>query len=304
MIAIVVDRPRYGLLEHAAALRHYLIGAGYEATVYADESLTPEPEDQVRPFRWHALFAPRIKTVVIWSVGLSYGLIPLLRLMGKRVIVVIHEPGGYAQRIARGDPEDYARKTTRYESLTRLASVRGTPREDKATGGLVCLPLLLQERRPSMPDKPKTSLVLMGRRDPRRNRRLFLDMRNAKAGGLTYREFPNPRAFTTTDKDRVLSHAIAVLNLYKVPHNQSGVTVDCIRYGVPVIVSDLDAWADRIAREGLGVVIPVDEISEGSILTAVDHLRQPDPDRDARMRRAFAAEFGQEAFDRHWRPLF
>ncbi|MET0983566.1 MAG: hypothetical protein ABWY02_15780 [Telluria sp.] len=97
-----------------------------------------------------------------------------------------------------------------------------------------------------------------------------------------------------------MRQALCTANRYTVRHNQSGVTPDSLRFGVPVIVSEFDAFATEIARHRAGIVLPKDGISTESVAQAI---RADFDGYSAGASRLFDAYFGEAGFNRYWMPL-
>jgi glycosyltransferase involved in cell wall biosynthesis len=153
--------------------------------------------------------------------------------------------------------------------MLRFSRCPIVPRKDKAAlvpfAKVVSLPLLYRSAsrkgvEVAISDACPPKILYVGRRDDRRKLNLFQsetfrDSIRKKARGCTFDFFP-PRAdsFATTDeKLAAFKQATAVLNFYTVPYNQSGVTVDALINGVPVLVSDFDPHAEIMRQYGLSL---------------------------------------------------
>lgn len=305
----VVDRPRFGLFEISDALVHYAGKSGLKAR---EIRLDKQTIRQVVHFYWDVIFSGTSKKIILWSVGISYLFIPFLRLAGITVIVIVHEPGGLRQRLLKKDGFVYAIVVSIYELLGYFAQVRCTPNLKNAKGNLRYCPLLFKsnfdetfESINSLVGRGRHALVYLGRKDIRRCYDLFneigsqhkLDSDNALI------EFPNEKLKTSLEKQATLSQAIAVLNVYRVDHNQSGVTPDSLSFGVPVIVSDYDAWANIISEKKMGVVIDHTEITMDSIITAINKVRSEFDEMRSAIKGEFSALFGFDAFLLHWAEI-
>jgi glycosyltransferase involved in cell wall biosynthesis len=90
---------------------------------------------------------------------------------------------------------------------------------------------------------------------------------------------------------------------YTVAHNQSGVTPDSLRFGVPVIVSEFDAFAAEIVQHKAGIVLRREEIGTETVAQAVREIRANLDEYAAGATRLFDCYFGESGFRRYWMPL-
>lgn len=297
MLLSVVDRPRPGLVEHSLALAAHATEHGYACkTIHACAADASPCEEY--PWSLPRLIqqAWRSPVIVVWSFGVVALLLPLLRLICPFAVwcVVLHEPGGLRAKMKKGDIWYRALISAFLEwNCILFANWIIVPRKDKAAlvpfAKVVSLPLLYRSAshkgvEVAIRDTCPPKILYVGRRDDRRKLNLFQsetfrDSIRKKAHGCTFDFFP-PRAnsFATTDeKLAAFKHASAVLNFYTVPYNQSGVTVDALINGVPVLVSDFDPHAEIMRQYGLA--LPADS-GDDKIASALlqmirdqDHLR-------------------------------
>lgn len=316
MILSIADRPRYGLLEHSEAMIDYArrLGGMPGQTLY-HRSLRTAADPAKAPFSVRGLLRRAARreyaTLVVWSVGVTCLLLPLLRLLHRRarIVIVCHEPGGLRQRRAKGDPLPYSVAVSLYEWLFfRFADLLVTPNpHNSAAYGMPFAPLLFV-RPPAGEEAPRDCLVYLGRRSGIRALHLFTGracrrLLRAAGGAMRFSFFPDGERRSSEDKAGLMRQALCTANLYTVRHNQSGVTPDSLRFGVPVIVSEFDAFAAEIAAHGAGIVLPKDRISTESVAQAMRAIRADFDAYSAGAARLFDAYFGEGGFQRYWMPL-
>jgi hypothetical protein len=253
----------------------------------------------------------KFSTLVLWSVGISYMLLPLVRLLHPRaqIILVCHEPGGLRQRLAKKDGYWYSVIVTLYEFLFyRFAHMIVTPNaRNSSIYSMPFAPLLFVEP-PERGSETRNCVVYLGLRSNKRSLQLFTgdactQFLHAAGGGLRFSFFPDGQRRSSQDKEQLMRQALCTVNLYTVKHNQSGVTPDSVRFGVPVVVSNLDAFASEIAEYRAGIVLPHDRISTEMVANAVQEIRRDYPSYSAGASQLFDACFGKTAFQRYWTPL-
>lgn len=316
MILSIADRPRYGLLEHSEAMVDYARRHGGMAgqTLY-HAALRTDPGEAKAPFSVRGLLRRAARrefsTLVLWSVGVSYLLLPLVRLLHPRarIVIVCHEPGGLGQRLAKKDHFWYSVVVSLYERLFfPFADLIVTPNlRNSDTYGMPFAPLLFVP-----PDgggaAARDCLVYLGRQSQSRSLELFTGpacgrLLQAAGSGLRFSFFPDGERRSSADKEQLMRQALCTANLYTVRHNQSGVTPDSLRFGVPVIVSEFDAFAAEIAQHRAGIVLPKDGISTESVAQAVQQIHADFDAYSVGAARLFDAYFGETGFRRYWMPL-
>jgi hypothetical protein len=257
--------------------------------------------------------APQADLVVLWSFGITAFLLPLLRRWADRTTwaVVLHEPGGLRAKLAKGDGRLRAVVSAVLEwTATRGADYVVVPREDKVSlvkgSRALSLPLLYATAVPSEGSVPRTDVLYLGRRDARRKLELFSSDEfrcgvQAALGGCRFAFFPPVAGVNADlrDKEAALARARVVLNFYTVPYNQSGVTVESLVHGVPVVVSNHDPYADRLAP--LGLALPPDA-ADDMVMSAVTGAAQAQAGMADSLRRLGDDLGGESAFLRKWLP--
>lgn len=316
MILSIADRPRYGLLEHSEAMVDYARrhGGTPGQTLY-HPALRTASDGSKAPFSVRGLLRRAARrefaTLVLWSVGITYSLLPLVRLLHPRarIVIVCHEPGGLRQRLAKRDHFWYSVIVSLYERLFfPFADLIVTPNlRNSETYGMPFAPLLFVEPAAGG-EGARDCLVYLGRKSQSRSLNLFTGqaygrLLQAAGGALRFSFFPDGERRSSQDKEQLMRQALCTANLYTVRHNQSGVTPDSLRYGVPVIVSEFDAFATEIAGRRAGIVLPKDQISTESVAQAVRQIRADFDGYSAAASELFDAYFGEAGFKRYWMPL-
>jgi hypothetical protein len=316
MILSIADRPRYGLLEHSEAMVDYARRYGGTAgqTLY-HRALRTASDVAKAPFSVRDLLRRTVRreysTLVLWAVGITYMLLPLIRLLHRRahIVIVCHEPGGLRQRRAKKDPFWYSLIVTLYERLFfPFADLVVTPNvRNSRTYAMPFAPLLFVAP-PETGDEVRDCLVYLGRKSHSRSLNLFTSdacrrLLRAVGGEARFSFFPDGERSSSEDKERLMRQALCTANLYTVEHNQSGVTPDSLRFGVPIIVSEFDAFAPEIAQYQAGIVLAKDQISTETVAHAVQAIRANFEGYSAAASRLFDAYFGETGFQRYWMPL-
>jgi glycosyltransferase involved in cell wall biosynthesis len=316
MILSIADRPRYGLLEHSEAMVDYAARCGGAAgqTLYHRALRTTSSAAKAR-FSVRGLLRRTVRrefsTLVVWSVGITYLLLPLIRLLHPRahIVIVWHEPGGLRQRLAKKDKFWYAVIVTLYERMfLPFANLIVTPNQRNSLAYGVPFAPLLFVAPADRGHEQRDWLVYLGRKSPGRSLDLFTGdacsrLLSTAGGGLKFSFFPDGGRSSSEDKEQLMRRALCTANLYTVAHNQSGVTPDSLRFGVPVIVSDLDAFASEIAAAKAGVVLSRDRITTETVAHALHEIRSNFHEYSSGAAQLFDSLFGASAFQRYWMPL-
>jgi hypothetical protein len=307
MVVSVVDRPRYGLVEHSDALVNYLRINRLNAISFVPAQMLSSCEYSCTSFSIRKLFSKDVNVVVIWSLGITMISLPFLRIFGKKIIFISHEPGGIRQRLRKSDGIMYSLKTSIFESLSIFANIVVTPNIKNATNKIIYAPLLFNSRITHKYEltKKKSLLVYLGRKDSRRCYNIFCNFKNAKNlnNNIKYAEFPYANKKSFADKKELMVHAFCVMNIYLIKHNQSGVTPDALSFGVPVIVSELDAYSEDINKFKAGIVLSEGDIDEESIKNAIYKIYANFNFYSNNAAYMFDQRFGEKSFNATWLPL-
>ena len=310
MLISVVDKNRYGLFEHSLALTNFFLKSDKQNKV----ANLFRSENQIYGalkfsiFRIISmLYRNRDATLVIWSVGVSYLLLPFINILfpSVKIIVVVHEPGGIIQRFKKGDPFIYCFAVSFYELLLCFSKAnKVTPNKKNAREyKLTFAPLLFDSLINKQKIVDKDSIVYLGRRTALRSLELFESLsKDELFSNFNFEFFPNVKT-RTEDKKELMEKAICTLNLYVVPHNQSGVTVDSLRFGVPVIVTNFDAFYDLILDRNAGIVIPIGNMSMRTVSDAINYIKNNFETMSKAAFQLYENEFGYTAFRLCWLPI-
>lgn len=311
----IVDRQRYGLLEHSEAFTAYarLLPNLSAKTIYHRDMAPSEQDAQVYSIKQLLIAAwkRKLDCLLLWSVGPTYLLLPLIKLLNPdlRTIVVCHEPGGFRQRMNKKDPILYALLVSAYEwFFLRFADTVVTPNMQNSAKFRMGYAPLIFERIDGSQAQNRDSIVHLGRRSAARSIELFCGKNRenllAKLDHkIQFNFFPTATQKTTSEKATLMQRAVCTVNLYKIQHNQSGVTPDSLRFEVPVIVSELDAFSPLIRAYGAGVVLSLNDISTDSIASAVSKICNDFDAYSKAAARMFDDHFGLTAFKTYWVPL-
>ena len=166
-------------------------------------------------------------------------------------------------------------------------------------------PLLLEMKKiPKITNRNLNKVLYLGRKDNRRCFDLFMNnFLRAENKHLRFIVFPNKKKSTFDHKVKTMKEVFVVLNLYKVNHNQSGVTIDSLSFGRPLIVSDKDAFCQLIIKNQLGIVIPSDQIDLKSVNSAIKKIDDNRAKYIKNVNAVFNKEFGFDAFKKYWLNL-
>lgn len=307
----VVDRPRPGLSDISDGLVENAARAGFDASSLhrVPGAVTAGPRWSLRAML-HAVRA--CDAVVVWSFGLTAMLLPLLRAWYPQThwAVVLHEPGGLRAKLSKGDGWLRAFASAALEFLAvKGADTVLVPRADKAAlvsaRRVVVAPLLYCTAAVATLST-RTDVLYMGRRDARRKLAFFESdafrqrLRDA-LGECGFSYFPptadQPAGYA--QKLEALSKAGAILNFYTVPYNQSGVTVEALMNGVPVIVSEFDPHAPDLAA--LGLVLPCG-VGDVQLSEAVAQAMRKSDALRPKLLQLGDRLGGSQAFATHWLP--
>lgn len=247
--------------------------------------------------------------LVIWNISrfaLLY--IATARLLRYKILYLRHEPGGFMQRFHKGDSFIYSVATTLLEkAIGTFANENMTPnRRNSEKYGMHYAPLVFEAVAPHYRHgKNRDTVLHLGRIDARRNSNLIKSMKEQR-DLLSYRIRFFPHDFdSTSEKAKLgaLAQSLCVINVYSVKYNQSGVTFDSLRSGVPVVVSCLDPLCTEIANSRCGVVVDHNGDIRRQIIDAVGEISRDFEEMSGNAIRLADREFGSRAFDRWWYPL-
>jgi len=276
-----------------------------------------------------AFSAVRGTKTVVWSTGLWNLLaVPLLRLLGSEVLYYLHEPSTFKTKVERGNGIvksalwqvvqrfDVRLATTvlvsRQELADRATSVYGVDLDK-----IELAPLILPPPLPSAPASgtDRSRITYLGRIDERRYLQEFL----AQAAGFAAQGLrptiltshvhalteldidpvvdviatPN---FTEEQKAAVLNETALVWNPKSYAIAQSGVTVDALRYGCQIVLTEGDPECRALSDAGIAVELDDSLVLDLSEVQHTAHVCGV-------AKGLFEERFGSQAFTTHYLPL-
>lgn len=262
------------------------------------------------------------------STGMASLLVmPVARLRGKRIVHYMHEPTslrhkrmntpliksiimqavqGFEMRVAS------VTLVSRPELIDQAMSVFGVPRHKFALGPLLMTAVTLPAA------GPRDRITYLGRIDEHRFFTEFLEevpalaARGFRPTVLTgdtatfdrYREkLPEglevfaERNFPEELKTRVVSETLCLWNPKRGAISQSAVTVDALRYGVAVLLTETDPFYHKLRDAGIAIDFHSARAGDFAVLEEIDlDVMQ------ATAVRLFSEEHGLAAFERHYLP--
>ena len=248
MIFSIVDRKKWGLFSHSYDLHKLYLGQDVSIECLHCEDANP----LVSTFSFIDLArrCRRGDTLLIWNVGLCFILSPIFRLFGAVTIYTYHEPASLNERFGKVGLSIkpiivsllfliYMKLFTRIVVLNRSKAV---------SLGFNYAPLpFIQEKKCSKElfiHDSEFCLVFLGAPIEARMIDQFkkiVESESFRSRGWKYRFFPSRDCVTEQQKIVLLTeHKSVIWNPFSVPYNQSGVTVDGMRYSVPTIVSQYE----------------------------------------------------------------
>lgn len=252
--------------------------------------------------------------------------VPIARIRGVKIFYYLHEPSSFHEKLENGNPliksiawhivqkmdvmfSNYI-IVSREQLKDSVVEIYGARRDR------VCLaPLIMTGEDLRAQERPRITYI--GRIDERRYFSEFL--RNASrmrdlglvptviTGDIDRLKSYNipdeidllavPR-FSESLKAKILSETRAIWNPKSIPISQSGVTVEALRYGCYVILTNNDPAYDGLISAGIG--ISYDEAAAGrfEILESLDTADIQDA-----CATEFSSEHGVMAFDRYYAPI-
>lgn len=315
MIVNVVDRPRWGLFEHAKALNNYCADEGFSVAMIAGKLFGTQSSCFGQLFKiFTSFFKSDFSLVfIVWSFGPLLPFIGFLSLFSSRItaILVLHEPGGIRQRLEKGDKFLYALVLSAYEFCFKSLYTIGTPNfQNSRRYGLKYLPLIQELQRAHKPEQRESNLcrtvTFLGRKDERRFysffRRPEFSHELARKYQFNLKFFPDGHLKSTEQKIQLLETTVCVLNIYNVKYNQSGVISDSLAAGCPVVVSELEPEADFIKKNGLGIVLHLDLLDLDEIIRAIGEAYEIRRNWGPSQQKAVDEFCGLSAFRKWWLP--
>ena len=197
---------------------------------------------------------PKGSTILVWNLGLTFALGPILRLKGHRVIYIWHEPGNMLSRIRKNGKFALsilqALAANHFSALYNTRIILNEPAIAFVGGKRdVCYaPIPFYPRHLSF-DGARRQVIFMGAKLSKRGLGLFSDLavRFKDKTDIDFVFFPSEEfGKTESDKAELLGKAQSIIwNFFQVDYNQSGVSSDALRYGVPILTTEFERYLVR-----------------------------------------------------------
>ena len=301
---------KYGLMDHAVALYEY--GSDLDSSKSYLDPLDSNNFVYV-PVNTHCRRASHWQIWVVWDNSLFSFLSALVaRFRRAKLVYFLHEPGGLEQKLAKGDGLLYSLSARAAEIVMAFLSHRvisAHPKNRKHVD-LIC-PLLYSERKSSEIDKKRRIIGFLGAVRSSRTPALFEEVCSFLLKmGYEVRFFPSAEfGQKSSEKLRFLDECFCVWNVYSVPHNQSGVSGDCIMSQTCVVHSKYEAYMKVLASLSLSIAVDL-ESSPAEIAKSIEaayksgcpknSLEVQQLEENDSVRSAFG---GAVAFRKSWLPM-
>ena len=239
MIYSVVDKKRYGLICHSDELQT-MFGAENVQTIHTN-SLSKSFKTCVRLF-----FAKDARYVVVWNIGYFFIMCPLLRLRGICVLYTKHEPDNFRARYAKTG--QFFRSILQHilvEYYSKFFTINILFNEEKCKSPKdIYLPLNFSISFIEECNSCSKQLVFLGAKLHSRQydliEKIYKSEHKRDFEIVFFPSYDEPDR-SEQSKIRLIENGQSIIwNFFNVPYNQSGVSVDALRYGVPIILSDFD----------------------------------------------------------------
>ena len=299
---------------HLDAIASYGIDSGMVASAHSG-----------RPRRVD-LFGPRSRRVLVESTGLwNVVAMPFFRARSAEVVYYLHEPSTLKTKVSRGNGLlksvawqlvqrlDVLLATTvivsRAELKERAIQIYGVPADSVQLAPLLFPPAI------GTPDTERPRVTYLGRIDDRRYLREFIALAHrfderglqptiltSDRDALDALDIPDSvdvfaeKNFSEDTKADVLNNTAVVWNPKNYAIAQSGVTVDALRYGCQIVLTEGDPECHGLEAEGIAIRFDGDDVVD---------LIDSDSSNSARAnaQQIFAERHGQKAFTAHYLPL-
>jgi hypothetical protein len=188
--------------------------------------------------------------VLLWSTGLCFLLSFFLRIKGHHVVYCYHEPATMFQRIKKAESliKGIATSILIFFTTKFIHECIVFNEKNKGYGRFLHLPYVPQFNKP----KPceKNIILFLGARLKSRSYEKFKSLEEKGFKKIT---FPSEEyGHTEFQKKSIFSvNNVIVWNIFNTPYNQSGVTVDCFKYGVPMLASKYESEISELTSSFL-----------------------------------------------------
>jgi hypothetical protein len=300
----VVDRKRFGLFNFSNDLERLLNPTNFHLIKKHNGEFGEQSNSLI--FFLDILFASaRGDKVLVWNIGPTFIFSLFFRLKGVQTIYTYHEPLSLKERIEKIDnfflPLFNHLVTNIFLPLfTKIIVLKKS--NIKNSFLYAPLPIKYNLIEPSKNYRPLTLLFLGGRIDSRayKDFKRFTESKKFNESDFKSDIFPKKNATSESEKINIFkSKKVVIWNFFKIPYNQSGVTTDAIKYGIPLIVSnyeDLIKPSKEINNNPFIFVDSVDEIN-------IDLLSKIDRDYhnySQNMRHFFDTSYSETSQTKYW----
>jgi hypothetical protein len=245
--------------------------------------------------------------IVFFSLGLQVLFSPVFRVRNIKTIYMYHEPCKLNERIAKtGKILHGVVAHILINILLKIVSeaVVLNPRRAKQLGyRQVQFPVLFTDTiRTSCLNFPH--LVFLGGQLKSRSVDLFRivkDLLPSRLPGFQATFFPNGGDKSEVEKCRVLGQGrVVIWNLFTIEYNQSGVTLDGLMYGLPVLVNSTDMHAGKIHDACPYCVFDIRNITVESVVLALRSIYENYDFYRSNMRKVGGDLLTKESLIRSW----
>lgn len=281
-IISVIDRPRWGLFNIAVDLKQATEEFGAPAGEILCHRALMRGSSDASPFSLSALFrkSQRGDHIIFWSLGIGFVFSPLFRFFGRKTVYVYHEPATLVERIRKSNEVIRSLLTAiLLKAYVPLFCKVLVPNADNAHRH--GLPFVRLPIRPTpLTSGPKRAagaplhVVFLGARLATRGVDLFGKLETSGVEGcggkVQFSHFPGPAGYTEADKVTLLQEGRCVVwNVFNVPYNQSAVTLDALKYGLPMLASDFEPLMEDLTAAGAAVFLRRTEVNLDSAIAAL-----------------------------------
>lgn len=300
----VVDRKRFGLFNFSNDLEQLIVSEDINFI----KKHNGENKETYNSFLFFIdiLFkASKGDRVLVLNIGPTFIFSLLLRLKGVKTIYTYHEPLSIKERIQKIDKFflpifNHLIISICMKLFTRVIVLN--KKNITKTYGFAPLPIKFHFIEPKTNYKPLTLLFLGGRINSRafNEFKTLTSSKKFKDSLFKHDIFPSKNATSESKKIDILKNGkVVIWNFFKAPYNQSGVTADAIKYGLPVIVSKYDDVSKQSYEIDRNPFIVVNKISEINIdlLSKIDKEYDHYSKNMIDFRNQFYSEQSQK---RHW----
>lgn len=266
----VVDRKRFGLFNLSNDLKKLLVSEDFNF-IKKHNGENSEINNSFIFFLELLFEATKGDRVIVWNIGPTFVFSIFLRLKGVQTIYTYHEPLSLKERMLKVDKFiipifNHVLISLCIKLFTKVIVLNKKNINKKY--GFAPLPIKFHFIGSKTSYKPLTLLFLGGRI----NSRAFYEFKTLtsskefKESHFKHDIFPRKDATLESQKIKILENEkVVIWNFFKIPYNQSAVTTDAIKYGIPIIVSKYEDVANQSHKIDRNPFIVVNETNEINI---------------------------------------